>query len=52
MALEFIVGALALLAYLVGCYADERRSRLRGRKLRRLRDSDGGRARMPAPSWP
>jgi hypothetical protein len=52
MALEFIVAALALVAYLFGSYADERRSRRQGRKLRRLKDSDGDRVRMPAPSWP
>jgi hypothetical protein len=52
MSLELIVGALAILAYLFGCYADERRSRREGRRLRRLKDSDGDRRRMPAPSWP
>jgi hypothetical protein len=50
MALEFIVASVALVAYLVGSYADEQRSRRQGRRLRPLKDAD--RDRMPAPSRP
>lgn len=52
MALEIIVVTIAFLAYLVGAYADERRSRRYGRKLRRLRDEKTDRPRMPLPSSP
>lgn len=53
MALEIVVASLAVLAYLAGCVADERRSRRAGsRKLRRLRDEHSERPRMPLPSSP
>ncbi len=52
MTLEFVVAALAVLAYLFGSYADERRSRRQGKKLRRLRDDKTQRPRMPLPSSP
>jgi hypothetical protein len=52
MALEIVVLSVAVLAYLAGCFADERRSRREGRKLRRLRDEHSKRPRMPMPSSP
>ena len=53
MTLELIVGALVVGTYLLGCFADERRSRKKGKKLRRLQDeSKEGRPRMPMPSRP
>jgi hypothetical protein len=52
MTLEILVVSLAVLAYLCGSYADERRSRRHGKKLRRLRDDKSERPRMPLPSSP
>lgn len=61
MTLEIIVSMLAVLGYLVGSYADERRSRQQhvpgydghfNRRLRRLRDQETARPRMPMPSSP
>jgi len=52
MTLEIIVATLAILAYLFGAHADERRSRRQGRRLHRLRDEKSERGRMPMPSWP
>lgn len=52
MTLEIVVASLAVLAYLIGSYADEQRSRRAGRKLRFLRDEKSHRPRMPLPSSP
>ena len=61
MTLEIIVSMLAVLGYLVGSYADERRSRQHhvpgydgrfNRRLHRLRDQETARPRMPMPSSP
>jgi hypothetical protein len=52
MTLEIIVATLAVVAYLFGSYADERRSRRQGKKLSRLRDERTQRPRMPLPSSP
>ena len=52
MTLEIVVATLVVVTYLIGCYADERRSRREGRKLRRLRDRHSERPRMPLPSSP
>lgn len=38
MALEIVVGTLAVIGYVFGSYADEQRSRSRLRRLRPLRD--------------
>jgi hypothetical protein len=52
MVLEITVVSLAFAAYLFGCYADERRARRTGKKLRRLRDEQSDRPRMQLPSYP
>lgn len=52
MTLEFIVVTLAVLGYVAGSLADERRSRRQGRRLTRLRDERSERPRMPLPSVP
>ena len=42
MALEIVVGTLAVLGYVFGSYADEQRSRAHPRRLRPLREQTRG----------
>lgn len=52
MALELFVASLALVAYCIGSYVDEQRSQRERRRLRRLKDTESERSRLPLAARP